>query len=55
LLEAGWRILVIWECAVRRQSPVFGSSSFLKKIIEWIEANVGRLAILSESNFEECL
>jgi hypothetical protein len=46
---------VIWECAIRRQSPAFGSSSSLKKIIEWIVAGVGRLAILSESNFEECL
>lgn len=55
LLEASWRILVIWECAIRRQSPAFGNSSSLKKIIKWIVAGVGRLAILSESNFEECL
>ena len=54
LLEAGWRVLVIWECAIRRQTPEFAKSSSLKKIVRWIKGN-GKLAILSESGFEECL
>ena len=54
LLEAGWRVLVIWECAIRRQTPPFSDSRSLRKIVSWIKGD-GKLAFLSESGFEECL
>lgn len=54
LLQAGWRVLVIWECAVRRRSPPLGQAEILKTISQWIRGD-GRLAILSEGGFEECL
>jgi G:T-mismatch repair DNA endonuclease (very short patch repair protein) len=54
LLESGWRVLVIWECAVRRRSPAFSESDDLLKVIAWIRGN-GRMAILSERGLEECL
>lgn len=54
LLDKGWRILIVWECAVRRRSPAFSESDDLRKAVAWIRGN-GRLAILSESGLEECL
>jgi DNA mismatch endonuclease, patch repair protein len=54
LLELGWRVLVIWECAVRRRNPEFGAGPSVDKVLVWIRGK-GRLAILSESGFEECL
>lgn len=54
LINMGWRILVVWECAVRRQSPRFSNSASLKNTVAWIK-NKGRLCIVSESGFEECL
>jgi len=54
LLEESWRVLVVWECAVRRRSPAFSESDDLRKTAAWIKGN-GRFAILSESGFEECL
>ncbi|HOO77663.1 MAG TPA: very short patch repair endonuclease [bacterium] len=54
LLDMGWRVLVIWECAVRRRTPAFGEGRDVKRIATWIRRG-GRLAILSEDGFEECL
>ena len=54
LLDKGWRILVVWECAVRRRSPAFSESGDLVKVVDWIKGN-GRLAFLSETGLEECL
>lgn len=54
LLDKGWRILVIWECAIRRRSPAFSDSDDLEKVVAWIKGT-GRLAILSEGGVEECL
>lgn len=54
LLDKGWRILVVWECAIRRRSPAFAESDDLAKVVTWIRGN-GRLAILSERGLEECL
>jgi DNA mismatch endonuclease, patch repair protein len=54
LLNLKWRILIIWECAIRRQNPAFASSNFLDKTVKWIKGN-GRLAIISESGFEHIL
>ena len=54
LINLGWRVLVIWECAVRRKSPPFSESKILDTITDWIKGD-GLLAILSEGGFEECL
>jgi DNA mismatch endonuclease, patch repair protein len=54
LLDKGWRILVVWECAVRRRVPAFSQSDDFAKVVDWIKGN-GKLAFLSESGFEECL
>lgn len=52
LLNTGWRVLIIWECAVRRCSPPFAQSNDLKRVADWIKGN-GQLAILSEEGFKE--
>lgn len=54
LLAEGWRILVVWECAVRRRTPGFSESDDLTKVTAWIRGS-GRSATLSESGLEECL
>jgi DNA mismatch endonuclease (patch repair protein) len=54
LLQARWRVLIIWECAVRRRSPPLAETQDFLKICDWIKS-AGRLAILSECGFEECL
>jgi DNA mismatch endonuclease (patch repair protein) len=54
LLKMGWRVLVIWECAVRRRSPPFDQSRDLNTVADWIKSS-GRLAVLSEVGFEERL
>ncbi len=53
LLDEGWRILVIWECAIRRRMPVFAQSRDLEQVVVWING-CGRLASLSERGFDEC-
>lgn len=53
LLHENWRILVAWECAIRRRSPAFSESEDLVKAVDWIKGN-GSLAILSENGFCEC-
>ena len=52
LLEKGWRILVIWECAVRRRSPSFSLSDDLSKVVNWIRGSA-KQAILSETGLVE--
>jgi DNA mismatch endonuclease (patch repair protein) len=54
LLQMGWRVMVIWECAIRRRKPSFPDSPDLDRVVAWLLGG-GRLAILSESGFEECL
>lgn len=54
LIGAGWRVLVIWECAIRRQLLPFRSSIYFKKVLKWLRRD-GKLAILSEAGFVECL
>lgn len=54
LLGRNWRVLVIWECAVRRRTPPFAESDKLDRVVSWLLGH-GRLAILSESGLEECL
>ena len=54
LLRVGWRVLVIWECAVRRRTPPFAESGDLDRVVLWLRGH-SRLAILSESGFEERL
>jgi len=54
LLGLGWRVLVIWECAIRRRNPPFGESAALDHVISWLQG-AGKLGILSENGFEEHL
>jgi DNA mismatch endonuclease (patch repair protein) len=54
LLQSGWRILIVWECAIRRRSPPLSESQDFRTICKWI-LNGGRLAIISECGFEEIL
>lgn len=54
LIDKGWRILLLWECAIRRRSPAFSDSDDLARVVTWIKGK-GRLALLSEKGFEECL
>jgi DNA mismatch endonuclease (patch repair protein) len=54
LLQMNWRVLVVWECAVRRRMPPFAESADLTHLVTWLLGN-GRLAMLSENGFEECL
>jgi DNA mismatch endonuclease (patch repair protein) len=54
LLQKNWRILVIWECAVRRRKPPFAESADIELAVSWLLGS-GRLAILSEKGFDECL
>jgi DNA mismatch endonuclease, patch repair protein len=54
LLETGWRVLVIWECAVRRHTPPFAVSDELERAVTWLLGR-GKYANISEDGFEECL
>jgi DNA mismatch endonuclease (patch repair protein) len=54
LLRMSWRVLVIWECAVRRRTPPFAESDDLDRAVSWLLGH-GRLGIISENGFEECL
>jgi DNA mismatch endonuclease (patch repair protein) len=54
LLQIGWRVLVIWECAVRRRTTPFAQSTDLDRVVLWL-SGCSRLAILSENGFEEHL
>lgn len=54
LLNGGWRVLVVWECAIRRRSPPFAESDDLTNVVAWLKGQ-SRLAILSESGFNEYL
>lgn len=54
LLSLGWRVLVIWECAIRRRDPPFGESATLGRVVSWLHGT-GKLGILSEKGFEEHL
>lgn len=51
LLDQGWRVLVIWECAIRRKSPPFEESEDLESVIDWIKG-IDKLATLSERGFD---
>lgn len=52
LLEQGWRVLVIWECAIRRKSPPFGQSDDFESVVDWIKG-CDQLAVLSERGFDQ--
>jgi DNA mismatch endonuclease (patch repair protein) len=54
LLAMGWRVLVIWECAIRRRTPPFAQSEDLDRVQAWLLGE-SRLGILSENGFEECV
>ena len=54
LLHDGWRVLVIWECAVRRSKPPFADTEEFRLAAEWLR-NGGSLAEISEAGFEERL
>lgn len=52
--EMGWRVLVIWECAIRRRTPHFAESVDFDRVVSWLFSG-GKLAMLSERGFEESL
>lgn len=54
LLESGWRVLAIWECAVRRHIPPFAESTDLDRVASWLRGN-GKSAVVSEDGFKEYL
>jgi DNA mismatch endonuclease (patch repair protein) len=54
LFVQGWRVLIIWECAIRRVVPEFSSSCNFEKVIEWLNGNC-RYASLSETGLDENL
>lgn len=54
LLNAGWRVAVVWECSVRRQKPVFAKGDLIRLLAKWIRGH-GRLAVMTQSGMEECL
>jgi DNA mismatch endonuclease (patch repair protein) len=54
LFQDKWRILIIWECAIRRRNPNFTESTEFKNAKKWLRGN-GKLAIISENGYEECL
>jgi DNA mismatch endonuclease (patch repair protein) len=40
LLNAGWRVLVVWECAVSRQkAPKAIRTEALRQIVSWLESD----------------
>ena len=51
LLAAGWRVLVVWECAVRRKKPAFRDNEDVVAVRDWV-LGYGRTAVLSESGLE---
>jgi len=54
LLQMKWRVLIIWECAIRRRKPSFKDSTDAERVVFWLHGP-SKLAILSENGFEECL
>lgn len=54
LLELGWRVLTVWECAIRRREPPFCESGVLQQVAVWLRGD-SRLGNLSEKGFEELL
>lgn len=54
LLASGWRVLVVWECAVRRRKHPLAESPEMDYVAAWLHGR-GRLAMLTENGFEECL
>lgn len=40
LLNAGWRVLVVWECAVsKKKAPKSIRAEGLKEFVRWLESN----------------
>ena len=37
LLERGWRVMVVWECAVRKEGS--GREFAMEQLVEWIRGN----------------
>jgi DNA mismatch endonuclease, patch repair protein len=54
LAATGWRVMVVWECAVRRQSPPFAVSPRAPILCRWVKSN-RRSGILSEFGFSSSL
>jgi DNA mismatch endonuclease, patch repair protein len=52
LLKQGWRVLIIWECAIRRKTPPFAKSDQFKQVCRWISSSA-KVAVLSETGFDE--
>lgn len=44
LLRAGWRVAVVWECAVRKDGDMAG-----KKLARWIKGGKGNIEVEGDS------
>lgn len=51
-LDAGWRCLIVWECAVRRAGKIPGESALIPAIARWLQGN-SRCAIVDPSGLHE--
>lgn len=52
LARRGWRVLVIWECAVRRRVPPFRASAALSLVVSWLRGGAA-YATLGEDGMSE--
>jgi len=48
LAAAGWRIMVVWECSVRRQNPPFFAGRKAEVLSRWVRGS-RRFGVISES------
>lgn len=51
-LDAGWRCLIVWECAVRRAKKMPSALDIISLSANWLAGN-GRLAIIEEQGLAE--
>jgi len=51
LLDMGWRVFVIWECAIRRRTPPFAESEDVDRVVSWLHSKE-EYGTLSEDGFE---
>ena len=51
-LDAGWRCLIVWECAVRRAKQMQSEFDIVALSANWLAGN-GRLAVIDEQGLTE--
>ena len=52
LRRLGWRVLTVWECAIRRKKPSIARNPILNELEGWIKSS-GELAIIGENGLKE--